>query len=31
MDEFTMALVRPLTMTTWIIVEGFDGLVNTHI
>lgn len=31
MDEFTMALMTPLTMTTWIVVERFDGLVDTHL
>ena len=30
MDEFTMALMTPLTVTTWIVVERFDGLVHTH-
>ena len=31
MDEFTMAFVTPLTVTTWVVVERFDGLVNTHL
>ena len=30
MDEFTMAFMTPLTVTTWVVVERFDGLVNTH-
>ena len=30
MDEPAMALMLPLPMTTWVIVEGFDGLVHTH-
>ena len=31
MDELTMAPMTPLTVTTWIVVEGFDGLINAHI
>lgn len=30
MYEFTMALMTPLTVTTWIVVERFDGLIHTH-
>ena len=31
MDEFTMASMTPLPVTTWIVIEGFGGLVNTHV
>ena len=31
MNEFTMTLMPPLSMTAWIVVERFDGLENTHV
>ena len=30
MNEFTMTVVSPLSMTAWIVVERFNGLVLTH-
>ena len=30
MNEFTMAIMLPLSMTAWKVIEGFDGLVNIH-
>lgn len=31
MNEFAMTLMTPLAMTTWIVIEGLDGLINSHV